>query len=81
MDFDTKISFESGSNAALWPPEKDRDWRQEAMENIKRWRRQAQTQRAEAAKDPLYGKDWLQLAENSERVADQLEKKLRGELE
>jgi len=81
VDFETKVSFESGSNEALWPPEKDKDWRQEAMANIKRWRREAQTLRAEAASDPLYGKDLLQLAENSERMADQLEKKLRGELE
>lgn len=80
VDFDTKISFESGSNAALWPPEKNRDWRQEAMDNIKRWRRDAQELRARAPGDE-YEKDLLQLAENSERMADQLEKKLRGELE
>jgi hypothetical protein len=78
VDFETKISFESGSNPALWPPEKDRDRRQEADRSIKRWRRDAREMRARAPGDE-YEKDLLQLAENSERMADELEKKLRGE--
>ena len=75
VDFETKVSFESGSNEALWPPEKERDSREEAKAQIKRWRREARTLRAQADKSE-YKKDYLQLAENTERMADQLEQKL-----
>jgi hypothetical protein len=80
VDFDTKVSFESGSNGALWSAEKDNDWRQDARDDIKRWRRAAREMRARARGD-AHQKDWLQLAENNERMAEELEKKLRGEPE
>jgi len=80
VDFETKVSFESGSNEALWAPEKESDWREEAQAEIKRLRRQAKQARARAPGDE-YEKDWLQIAENYERMAEELEKKLRGEPE
>jgi hypothetical protein len=64
----------------LWPPEKERDWREEAKAEIKRLRRDAKRARARALGDE-YEQDWLKFAENDEREADKLEKKLRGEKE
>jgi hypothetical protein len=78
VDFETKVSFESGSNEALWPPEKERDWRQEAMDKIKSYRREARTCRANANKSE-YENAYLQVAKNFDRMAEVLEKKLRGE--
>jgi len=75
LDFDTKVSFESGSNTSLWPPEEDRQ--SGALDDAKRWRREAERMRADAAKctEPAYKKDLLQVAENYERMALEAEKK------
>jgi hypothetical protein len=64
-EFKTRRSFETGSHTALWPPHKARDWREEAKYEIEMMRREARQMR--------------ELAENYEREAEKLEKKLRGE--
>jgi hypothetical protein len=78
VDFETKVTFESGSNEALWPPEKERDWREEAKAEIKKLRRDAKKARARAVGHE-YAEDWLKFAENDEREAERLERKLREE--
>jgi hypothetical protein len=65
VDFKTRRSFESGSHTALWPPQTPRDWREEVKYEIERLRIEA--------------RDMRKLAENNEREAEKLEKKLRGE--
>jgi hypothetical protein len=80
VHFETKVSFESGSNEALWPPEKERDWREEAKAEIKWLRREAKKIRARAPKEE-FKDDWLKIAANNERMAEKLEQKLRGEPE
>jgi hypothetical protein len=75
LDFDTAVSFESGSNPA-WsqagPPTEQDD--------AARFRRTARELRAMAATtdDPASKRDTLQVAENYERMAEQLEKKISG---
>jgi Protein of unknown function (DUF4240) len=71
-DFDTIVSFESGSNAALWPPQA------RPSSDAEYLRRQARELRATADKiknDPVTKRDMLQGAENYERMAEQAEKK------
>jgi hypothetical protein len=80
VDFEAKVSFESGSNEALWPPEKHKDWRQEAMDKIKSYPREARSCRAEANTSE-YKSAYLQVAKNFDRMAEELEKKLRSEQE
>jgi hypothetical protein len=70
VDFDTNVSFESGSNAALRPSEIK--VRQSTTLDAEYLRREAQELRTRADKvnDPVYKKDLLQFAANYERMAE-----------